>query len=392
MPLARSRISPAVFAVLIPAAAACAAGDSSTREWTGIRDTIDGVEIVRNPSAPLLADGTVAATELWAVDGNDETGGASVWERPASVRAYGGSVYVLDRMAGRVYRYSAEDGSLLATMGRKGEGPGEVAEPMAFAVRAGEIIIADAMSEMEVFDTLGTHVRSIRPNGIVFDVYPFGPDRLLVRLAQLTGESRWAILAPDRERRPLGPPAWTAEAPQDVPDCIREATSGPMILRAHCSMLRVQFIRDDGAPQRETTVDRRPEYSTEAELEAFAARARQDISRLGAPTDQVERAVRDLVEQRRVKQIFAGVRRDTETGHTWVWEQASEDFGGGPATLHLFDASGVYLARVTFERRWYDFDVVGDQIYALERDPDTDLATLVAYRVLIPSIEIVEDH
>src|SRR5690606_9038094 len=58
MPLARSRISPAVFAVLIPAAAACAAGDSSTREWTGIRDTIDGVEIVRNPSAPLLADGT----------------------------------------------------------------------------------------------------------------------------------------------------------------------------------------------------------------------------------------------------------------------------------------------------------------------------------------------
>jgi len=75
-----------------------------------------------------------------------------------------------------------------------------------------------------------------------------------------------------------------------------------------------------------------------------------------------------------------------------VWEQASEDFGGGPATLHLFDASGVYLARVTFERRWYDFDVVGDQIYALERDPDTDLATLVAYRVLIPSIEIVEDH
>jgi len=392
MYLARSRVSPTALVILIPTLAACAAGDSGAREWAGTRDTIAGVEIVRNPSAPLLADGAVAATELWAVDGNNETGGAPMWERPSSVRAHGGSVYVLDRMAGHVYRYSAEDGSLLATIGRKGQGPGEVAEPMAFAVRAGEVIIADAMSEMEVFDTLGTHLRSIRPNGIVFDVYPFGPDRLLLHFARFTSGSRWAVLGPDGERQPLDPPAWTAEAPQDVPDCILEATSGPRILRAHCSMLRVQFIRDDGAPQRETTVDRRPEYSTEAELEAFAARARQDISRLGAPTDQVERAVRDLVEQRRVKQIFAGVRRDTETGHTWVWEQASEDFGGGPATLHLFDASGVYLARVTFERRWYDFDVVGDQIYALERDPDTDLATLVAYRVLIPSIEIVEDH
>lgn len=388
----RSRVSPTALAILIPALAACAAGDSGAREWTGTRDTIAGVAIVRNPAAPLLADGAVAATELWTVDANDETGGALMWERPSSVRAHGGSVYVLDRMAGRVHRYSAEDGSLLATIGRKGQGPGEVAEPMAFAVRAAEVIIADAMSELEVFDTLGTHLRSVRPNGIVFDVHPFGPDRLLLHLARFTSDSRWVILGPDGERQPLDPPAWTAEAPQDVPDCILETTSGPTIIRAHCSMLRVQFIRDDGTPEREITVDRAPEYSTEAELDAYAVRVRRDLAGIGARPEEIERAARDLVERVRVKQIFAGVRSDSETGRTWVWEQRSEAFGGGPAMLHLFDDSGVYLARVAFERPWYDFDVVGDRIYALARDPETDLATLVAYRVSVPSVEIVEQH
>ena len=384
----RRRVSPITVAMLIPALAACAAGDSGARTWAGTRDTVAGVEIVRNPAAPLLTDGAVVAIDLWAVDGNVETADAPVWERPSAVRASGGSVYVFDRMAGRVYRYSATDGTLLNTMGRKGGGPGEVAEPIAFAVRAGEIVIADGAAEMEVFDSVGMHIRSIRPNGMVFDVFPLDPDRLLFHLAQFTGASRWAILGPDGARRSLDPPDWTTAAPQDVPDCIRDATGGPMILRAHCSMLRVQFIRDDGTPEREITVDRAPEYSTEAELEAFADQARRDLSRLGAPPEQVERAIRDLAEQRRVKQIFAGVRRDSGTGHTWVWEQRSEHFGGGPATLHLFDDTGVYLARVTFDRPWYDFDVAGYRIYALERDPETDLATLVAYRVPVPSVEI----
>lgn len=389
---ARCRFSPVAVALLIPTLSACAAGDAGAPDWAGTRDTIAGVEVVRNPAAPLLDDDAVVATALWATDGGSDADDAPEWEQPSSVRAVGGAVYVLDRMAGRIYRYAATDGAFLAAIGRKGGGPGEVAQPLGFAVRAGEVIMADGASEMEVFDTVGAHLRSIRPDGLVLDIDPFGPDRLLLHLFPVGNTSRWAIVGPDGERRPLDPPAWTAGAPQDVPDCILDATSGPMIARAHCAMLRIQFIRDDGTVDGEIIVDRAPEYSTEAELDAYAARLRRDLGGLNARPEEIERATRDLRERMRVKQIFGGVRHDSRTGHSWVWEQRSEEFGGGAATLHLFDESGVYLARVAFQRPWYSFDVAGDRIYALERDPETDLATLVAYRVSVPSIKVRETH
>src|SRR5690606_9284202 len=56
---ARSRFSPVAVALLIPALSTCAAGDAGAPDWAGTRDTVDGVEIVRNPAAPLLDDDAV---------------------------------------------------------------------------------------------------------------------------------------------------------------------------------------------------------------------------------------------------------------------------------------------------------------------------------------------
>lgn len=384
----RSRFSPAAVAFLIPALAACAAGDAGAPGWAGTRDTIAGVEIVRNPASPLLDAGAVVATALWATDGGSEADNAPTWEQPSAVRAGSDAVYVLDRMAARIYAYSATDGAFLAAIGRKGEGPGEVVQPMGFAVRPGEIVMTDGPREMEVFGTAGTYLRSIRPGAPAIGIDPFGPDRFLVQVLPLGNIPKWATIGPDGQWRPLDPPAWVSEEPRDVPNCSRETTGRTMIVRAHCAMLRVQFVRDDGTPDREITVDRAIEYSTEAELDAYAAQIRRSLGSIGARSDEVERVTREMRERVRVKQIFRGIRHDAEARRIWVWEQLPEEMGVGPATLHLFDASGVYLARVAFQRPWYSFDVAGDRIYALERDPETDLAALVAYQISVPTVRI----
>ncbi|HEX6938768.1 MAG TPA: 6-bladed beta-propeller [Longimicrobiales bacterium] len=309
---------------------------------------------------------------------------------PTSVRVADGVVYVLDRLAASVYAHRASDGAFIRAIGRKGEGPGEVEQPMGVALQPGVVILADGASETEVFDTAGTYLRSIRPNGIVFGVEPLGTDRLLLRLFQSEDSPRWTVLGPSGEPRPLDPPAWLAEAPEDVPECSSGATTGTTILHVDCALLRFQHITVDGAVLWEITVDRAPEYSTEAELDAHEKRIRGLLGRMGARADEVDRMVREQREERRLKRIFRGIRRDAETGRTWVWEQAPEDFGGGPATLHLFDEGGVYLARVPFERAWFSFDAADGRVYALERDPETDLARLVAYDVEVPAVGMAE--
>jgi len=47
--------------------------------------------------------------------------------------------------------------------------------------------------------------------------------------------------------------------------------------------------------------------------------------------------------------------------------------GSGPATLHLLSEDGVYLARVAFHVAWRDFTLEDGVVYALTRNPDTDL-------------------
>lgn len=374
----------AALTVAALTASGCAAGDSGAGGWAGTRDTIGGIEVVRNPAEPLLADGAVRAVALWtAAGGESDSADAPIWERPASVRVADGVVYVLDALAARVYAHRAEDGAALAVIGRKGPGPGEVDRPTGFALPAGRIVIGDGSGALEVFDRAGAHLRSIRPNGIVFGVHALGADRLL--LSRFQGQDMgWTVLGPSDESRTLDTPEWLADMPEAVDACARHATSGATILRAHCALLRFQRIADTGAVLTEILVDRPPEPSTEAELDAYERRIRDLMAADGLPPALVDRTASAQRETLRIRRLFRGIRHDAVTGRFWIREQAPEDFGGGPPTLHLFAADGVYLARVAFERAWTDFDVDDGRIYALERDPATDLARLVAYRIEVP--------
>ncbi|HEX7118027.1 MAG TPA: hypothetical protein VF212_04530 [Longimicrobiales bacterium] len=70
---------------------------------------------MRNPEAPLVADGAIVATAAWTATGaGSEDGDVPLWERPSSVRFVDGVVYILDRLAARVYAHRASDGIYLA--------------------------------------------------------------------------------------------------------------------------------------------------------------------------------------------------------------------------------------------------------------------------------------
>jgi hypothetical protein len=90
----------------------------------------------------------------------------------------GGSLYVLDRMDKRIVRLSA-DGRVAGTIGGSGQGPGELTDPLAFGVDAGDSVrVFDfGTGAIEVFSATGTYVRQYRPDipGIPSRI-EFGPD------------------------------------------------------------------------------------------------------------------------------------------------------------------------------------------------------------------------
>jgi 6-bladed beta-propeller len=89
-----------------------------------------------------------------------------------------GTLYVLDRMDKRIVRV-APDGSITGRIGRSGQGPGELTDPLAFGVDAGDSVrVFDfGTGAIQVFSTGGTYVRQYRADirGIPSRI-GFGPD------------------------------------------------------------------------------------------------------------------------------------------------------------------------------------------------------------------------
>lgn len=126
--------------VLALGAAAC--GPAPDGEWIGMVTDSSGIEIVANPVSGLWRSGGGWQVEEELRIGEADGEAAYRFGRIAGVDADGrGRVYVLDQQAAEVRVFDA-DGRFLHTIGRKGEGPGELSDAAAgLFVGAGDTIL-----------------------------------------------------------------------------------------------------------------------------------------------------------------------------------------------------------------------------------------------------------
>lgn len=150
----------------------------------------------------------------------------------------------------------------------------------------------------------------------------------------------------------------------------------------------MQIVASDGTPLREIVIDRGAVVVERSVLDSVVAEMRSTMLDAGLPPPLVEAQVKDLAERYRVDRRFRGVRADPRTGLLAVWEQTSEELGGGPATLHLVSEAGVYLARLEFASAWKGFDLHDARLYALVEDEATGLVALEAYELTVPEAPI----
>ena len=158
------------FLMFIFVMAAC----KRSEDWKGKIREIDGIVHVQNPKDPMFDTPILELVEELRI-GEMETDPEYFFARIVSLAVDNAkNIYVADGMEDHIKVFSPE-GLLLRTIGRPGQGPGEIGRiDKIFIAEDGNLIVVDpARREIHTFSPDGQHVESLK-----FDkIYPMDTER-----------------------------------------------------------------------------------------------------------------------------------------------------------------------------------------------------------------------
>lgn len=158
---------PAAVALALAVALSGCGDGAASGEWRGAVDTLqNGAPVVSNPSEGVWDSASRwRLTEELRIGGVEGDGPEIFGSVTGMVVDDYGRVHVLDRQAGEI-RVFDRQGAHVRTVGRSGEGPGELGDPIGIT-RApdGDLWIVDPTNNRySVFDTAGSYLTSHRRN------------------------------------------------------------------------------------------------------------------------------------------------------------------------------------------------------------------------------------
>ena len=351
--------------------------------WTGSVEVRDGVEVVSSPGEPLLGEAQGFVSELWQVHG-------SQWVDPSRVHVRSGTLTVVDPPANQIHPVSTS-GETRASLGRPGGGPGEFLRLLDAFHDGGRLVVIDGgKGSVEYLDLDGSYLSSLHLDGQAWGGFPLGGGELLIKgefLSDPTAETQgdWVRVSESGDFR-----AFSSQPLDPLPEeqgvrCHDLSSWGEGVARLRFTTPQIQVFDQAGSLVRESWVDLPVEVVSESERESALSDLRRRLAGSGNPPEFMEQSLVVMEERWRVKCRFGPLRFDPSQRLGAFLEQNPDEFGSGMATLHFVSQGGVYLAEVTFPTAWRDFTMDAGVVYALTRDPATDLIRLTAYRVDLPT-------
>lgn len=131
-------------------------------QWKGKIDVEDGVKVINNPKEPMYAEDVFELKEDLAI-GEAEGQKEYMFSRISGIAADSkGRIYVLDYKEAQIKVFD-RNGDYLKTIGREGQGPGELASPYSICVtEQSQIMIQDLNNHRMIFFSLdGKFLKSI---------------------------------------------------------------------------------------------------------------------------------------------------------------------------------------------------------------------------------------
>lgn len=171
--------------------------------WKGSVETLDGVQVVRNPKAPMCPEGALELQEeltIGAAEGDDEYMFARL--RWIAVDDQG-EIFALDQRKRRVDVFSPA-GRHVRSIGGPGQGPGEFQAPFFVALApSGELLVGE-MGRFSFFESSGRFVRS-QDNTVrqlAFAKYLASGDVAATRMVMAEDDPRYEVVVCNPEFEP----------------------------------------------------------------------------------------------------------------------------------------------------------------------------------------------
>ncbi|MGD2294539.1 MAG: 6-bladed beta-propeller [Candidatus Aminicenantes bacterium] len=128
--------------------------------WKGSVERVDGVIIIKNPLEPMYGDEAFILEEeltIGEAEGREEYMFQNIYTVAVNGR---GDIYVMDTKAHHVKAFD-KDGRYLRTIGRPGQGPGELYLPRSLVYTDRDEIVVGNISNISYFTSEGVYVKSI---------------------------------------------------------------------------------------------------------------------------------------------------------------------------------------------------------------------------------------
>jgi len=130
-------------------------------QWKGSIEEVDGVTIVKNPKEPMYGEDVFSMGEdlvIGEAEGKEEYMFSQVRDIAVDTA---GNIYVLDNKESNVKKFSS-NGKFLKSIGKKGQGPGEMQQPSSCSISPrNEILINDIAAKdyyLYIYDMNGTNI------------------------------------------------------------------------------------------------------------------------------------------------------------------------------------------------------------------------------------------
>ncbi len=381
---------PCLIATLVASSLTACGGDAGSEASLRV-ETVGGIEHTVAADHPERGDERLEF--LWRAPDEAAVRDGSEWANPTNIALNENYIAVLDPQLSRVHLFTS-DGERAGSFGQSGEGPGELARPMSLAVHGDSIMVAETLRvpSLQWFDREGRYI------GGTIESDPgsgagaiFLPETGILRpIAVSEAGQVWEYMS-------LAGESWPFELPGNHPmqphvadggdGCWRRGAAGPHLVEVDCAFPLVRVIDVHGQVVREHRIEREPVRTPDELIEEAILRIEEGMqaSAAGAPPDLVNQIIQRQLESIRTNFVWTPFMRSalgSSSGHRIILvEQLPENLAPQPATLHILDAEGRYLARHAFDHRLGAVAASDTQLVVMVEDPETGLRHMEAYRL-----------
>jgi len=171
-------------------------------QWKGKIEKEDGMTVIRNPKEPLYGELVLDLEQDLSI-GREDDENYAFYRSAACALDSQENIYVLDFDQCRIQRYDQE-GKFVKTIGRKGQGPGEMESPVQIFIGAQDYIYIFQERQFIVFRTDGGFVKSIALRNFLFGFFITRQGTFFALFLQVDEKTRANVVAEyDAEGNPV---------------------------------------------------------------------------------------------------------------------------------------------------------------------------------------------